>query len=69
MLEVKSVDVYYGQMHALWNVSTEVDKGEIVALVGANETESRLFSRQCLDFFARRAELSITMERGSTLCL
>jgi branched-chain amino acid transport system ATP-binding protein len=36
MLEVKNVDVFYGDVQVLWDVSFEVKKGEIVALIGAN---------------------------------
>ncbi len=36
MLEVKGVDVFYGDVQVLWDVSFEVQKGEIVALIGAN---------------------------------
>jgi branched-chain amino acid transport system ATP-binding protein len=36
MLEVKSVDVFYGDVQVLWDVSFSVQKGEIVALIGAN---------------------------------
>jgi len=36
LLEVNSVDVFYGSFHALWNVSLDVYDGEIVALIGAN---------------------------------
>jgi branched-chain amino acid transport system ATP-binding protein len=36
MLEVRGVDVYYGDVQVLWDVSFEVKKGEIVALIGAN---------------------------------
>jgi len=36
MLEVKGVDVYYGDVQVLWDVSFNVQKGEIVALIGAN---------------------------------
>jgi branched-chain amino acid transport system ATP-binding protein len=36
MLEVKNVHTYYGQIHALKDVSLTVDKGEIVTLIGAN---------------------------------
>jgi len=36
MLEVKEVDVFYGDVQVLWNVSFNVQKGEIVALIGAN---------------------------------
>jgi branched-chain amino acid transport system ATP-binding protein len=36
MLEVTNIDVFYGDMQALWDVSVKVEDGEIVALVGAN---------------------------------
>ncbi len=36
MLEVKGINVYYGLIHALHDVSFEVNEGEIVALIGAN---------------------------------
>jgi branched-chain amino acid transport system ATP-binding protein len=36
MLEVKNIDVSYGDLQVLWDVSFEVNEGEIVALVGAN---------------------------------
>jgi branched-chain amino acid transport system ATP-binding protein len=36
MLEVDGIDVYYGNVQALWDVSFKVEKGEIVTLIGAN---------------------------------
>ena len=36
MLEIKNIDVFYGDVQVIWNVSFEVKKGEIVALIGAN---------------------------------
>ncbi len=36
MLEVKNVNTYYGNIHALKDVSIEVEKGEIVTIIGAN---------------------------------
>ena len=36
LLEVKGLDVSYGDVHALWDVSLQVEEGAIVALVGAN---------------------------------
>ena len=36
MLEVQNIDVFYGDLQVLWDVSFEVEEGEIVALVGAN---------------------------------
>lgn len=36
MLEVKNLNVYYGMIHAIKDVSFSVNKGEIVSLIGAN---------------------------------
>jgi len=36
MLEVENIDVYHGQIQALWQVSLKIADGELVALVGAN---------------------------------
>lgn len=36
MLKVENIDVFYGDVQALWDVSLEVQDGEVVALVGAN---------------------------------
>ena len=36
MLKVDNINVYYGQIHAIKNISFEVKEGEIVSLIGAN---------------------------------
>jgi len=36
MLEIQGLDVFYGDVQAVWDVSLHVDEGSIVALVGAN---------------------------------
>jgi branched-chain amino acid transport system ATP-binding protein len=36
VLKVKGIDVYYGAIHALKNLSLEVEEGSIVTLIGAN---------------------------------
>jgi len=36
LLELKGVDAFYGRVQALHGVTLEVDKGEIVALIGSN---------------------------------
>ncbi|MBR2214201.1 MAG: ABC transporter ATP-binding protein [Selenomonadaceae bacterium] len=36
LLVIKDINVYYGAIHALKGVSLEVNKGEIVTLIGAN---------------------------------
>lgn len=35
-LEIENLDVYYGGIHALHDVSLHVDQGEIVSIIGAN---------------------------------
>jgi len=36
MLKVENINVYYGKIHAIKDVSFEVNEGEIVTLIGAN---------------------------------
>ena len=36
MLRVDGINVYYGSIHAIKNVSFDVYQGEIVTLIGAN---------------------------------
>src|SRR5690606_646778 len=36
MLELSNVNVYYGPIHAVKNISLSIKEGEIVTLVGAN---------------------------------
>ena len=36
MLEIKDLEVYYGMIQAIKGVSFEVEKGEVIALIGAN---------------------------------
>ncbi len=36
MLKVDNINVYYGQIHTLRDISLEVKNGEVVALIGAN---------------------------------
>ena len=36
ILKIDKIDVFHGSFQALWGVSLEVKKGEIVALIGAN---------------------------------
>ncbi len=36
MLKIKNVNTYYGQVHAIKNVSLHLAEGEIVTLIGAN---------------------------------
>ena len=36
LLQVQDVNVYYGSIHAIKNISLQVNEGEIVTLIGAN---------------------------------
>ena len=36
MLKVNGIDVYYGKVQALFDVSIEVGDNEIVSIIGAN---------------------------------
>lgn len=36
MLEIKDLNIYYGVIHALKNLSLHINEGEIVTLIGAN---------------------------------
>jgi branched-chain amino acid transport system ATP-binding protein len=36
MIEISHIDVYYGDLHALWDVSLVIRDGEIVTLIGSN---------------------------------
>ncbi len=36
MLDIKDIDVFYGDAQVIWDVSFNVNRGEIVALIGAN---------------------------------
>ena len=37
MLKINDMNVYYGAIHALKGISLEINEGEIVTLIGANE--------------------------------
>ncbi len=36
MLEIRGINVFYGDVHVIWNVSFEVAERQIVALIGGN---------------------------------
>ena len=36
VLEVDGIDVYYGELQALWGVSLHIEEGEFISLVGSN---------------------------------
>lgn len=36
MLRLQAIDIYYGDIQALWQISLRVEEGELVAIVGSN---------------------------------
>ena len=36
ILKIDDIDVFYGDFHALWDVSLSINKGDIVSIIGAN---------------------------------
>ncbi|MBA7573467.1 ABC transporter ATP-binding protein [Candidatus Atribacteria bacterium 1244-E10-H5-B2] len=36
MLEIKSIDAYYGETKVLWNISLNIRRGELLAVIGPN---------------------------------
>jgi len=36
VLEVRNIDVFYGDVQVIWDISFEIKQGEVVALIGAN---------------------------------
>jgi len=59
MLEVDKVSAYYGKIRVLWDVSIKVDKGEIVALIGANAA-GKTTILDTISGFVRPASGSVT---------
>jgi len=55
MLSIKNLDLYYGDAQALSDVSLEVGKGEIVAIVGANGAGKSSLIRCIAGIEARRS--------------
>ena len=43
MLKVENLNVYYGSIHAIKDLSFEVNEGEIVSLIGANGVKLQHF--------------------------
>jgi branched-chain amino acid transport system ATP-binding protein len=79
-LKVSELDAHYKDFQALWNVSFEVNKGEMVSIIGANGSgKSTLLnsiaglltpSRGTIEFFGERIDGLLpheTVPRGITL--
>ncbi len=58
LLEVNDIDVYYGDFHALSNVSLKVEPGTIVSLIGANGAgKSTIMNTICGIYHPRNGEI------------
>lgn len=53
MLRLSNVNTYYGPSHVLQDVSLEVNKGEIVCLLGANAAGKTTTMKTILDWCDR----------------
>ena len=64
MLEVKDLAVYYGMIHAIKGVSAEVNKGEIIALIGANGAGKTTILHTITGLLSRKEEASSLKEKN-----
>jgi branched-chain amino acid transport system ATP-binding protein len=63
LLEVRGLDVFYGDFQALFGLTLEVRPGETVALIGANGAGKSTFMRCLVGLMsARRGEISFAGE-------
>ncbi len=61
MLDVQNIDVFYGDLQALWGLSLDVRQGEIVALIGPNGAGKTTLMRT-ISGLQRPARGSITFD-------
>jgi len=61
LLEVRNIDVFYGSIRALKDVSFNVDKGEIVSIIGANGA-GKTTTLRAISGILRAASGSITYD-------
>jgi len=58
LLEIRDINTYYGNIHALKGVSLQVDKGEIVTVIGANGAgKTTLLNTICGVLHSRTGEI------------
>ena len=80
LLKVDNINVYYGNIHAVKDISFEVDQGEIVTLIGANgagksttlKTISGLLKPKTGDILYKGSSITgmraLVQDRGSGPC-
>ena len=69
MLEVKDLEVYYGVIQAIKGISFEVNKGEVIALIGANGAGKQQLFIQSQDCFPQRKVMCSLREKILRRCL
>lgn len=52
MLEIKSIDTYYGETKVLWNISLNVRQGELLAIIGPNGAGKTTLMRTIMGLLA-----------------
>ena len=67
ILEVKNINTYYENVHALKDVSLEVNEGEIVALIGSNGAGKTTRSLALSELKSLKAERSSLWTRTSLI--
>ena len=66
LLSVKNINVYYGSIHAIKDVSFHVDEGEIVTLIGANGA-GKTTTMHAISGLLKLASGEITYEAGAII--
>ena len=59
MLKVENLNVYYGSIHAIKDLSFEVNEGEIVSLIGANGA-GKTTTRHSIQWLLKAASVNVT---------
>ena len=55
LLEVKEINTFYGISHILFNVSLEIEKGEVVCILGRNGVGKTTLLRSIMGLTAPRS--------------
>ena len=65
VLQVENINVYYGSIHAVKDVSFHVEQGEVVTLIGANGAGKSTVLNDCC---AAGRAASIFWVRSCAMC-
>ena len=64
MLKINNLDIFYGAIHAVRNVSLEIQSGEIVTLIGANGAGKSSVIRSIIGLVKAQGEIIFTPTNG-----